>query len=132
MTQKFITDINKFIDKVKGKETEFLKQFSQDLAEKIVTRTPVKTGFARASWYPAINDNINPPKLDPQKKGGYIQADFSFRNAKIGDRLFILNNANYIKKLEFGSSQQAPQGMVRVTLNEADAIAEDVIKRMGQ
>jgi hypothetical protein len=55
--------------------------------------TPVKTGTARAGWQLVISN-----------RAGIIFAQ-------------IFNNVLYILFLEFGSSRQAPKGMVRISLD---------------
>ena len=142
---EFSNSINKWIDKVKGRETDFFREFSQEIAFQVIMKTPVDTGFARASWYTLINQddgqNPNQPDRDQFELGGLggaaaagkAQGDIvlSLLDAEIGDVITILNNAEYIQRLEDGSSQQAPSGMVKTTLNDADAIAKRVISRLG-
>jgi len=72
----------------------------------IVKRTPVDTGFARAAWWQSVGSvgSGNAPPV------GFTTAD----------SVFFANNAQYIERLEYGHSQQAPQGMVRITLAEAN------------
>ena len=38
-----------------------------------------------------------------------------------GDVIYITNNVDYINELDKGSSQQAPNGMVSLTINEVQA-----------
>lgn len=107
---------------------------------KIVARTPIDTGRAKASW------NLNPDSADPGvapvladkvnlSTGAIIekaapgasplskeQAEIaaSAQRQKIGpgvEVIVISNNLDYIEKLENGSSQQAPAGMFTVSLH---------------
>lgn len=60
-----------------------------DLDNQVISGTPIDQGRARAGWSAAA-----PPK--------------------IGKIYKMTNNVEYIIPLEYGHSQQAPQGMVRV------------------
>jgi hypothetical protein len=44
--------------------------------------------------------------------------------AKTTDSIYLTNNLPYIKKLEYGSSQQAPRGMARVTIADFERIVQ--------
>ena len=43
----FVVNIDKFIEKAGKNADLFMREFPQDLAEKVVENTPVKTGFLR-------------------------------------------------------------------------------------
>jgi len=72
----------------------YVKRVIFEAFNRIVKRTPVDTGRARAGW-----------QIDQSKIKSQMMAE-------------IINNVPYIVFLEFGRSGQAPQGMVRITLNE--------------
>lgn len=130
-----------FVDGVKGKENLFLQEYTQDLLQEMVISTPVDTGFARASWYAAVND----PGMDHVVKapvGGapgsvpwqkfLAESVITLKKGKIGDTIFLMNNAAYIMALEYGHSQQAPDGMVRMVLAKYQQIADTVIARINK
>lgn len=84
--------------------------------EGIVARTPVSTGAARASWSVSVGSPA--PVV---RTGGSIGAPlpppiFPLKTAPAYSKIYITNGVPYIMPLEYGSSKQAPQGMVRVTL----------------
>lgn len=76
---------------IKASVTKKVYAVSDNVAEmmfdQIREMTPVKTGYARSRW-----------KIIGK-----------------GNHLRIVNDANYIDDLEYGSSRQAPNGMVRLT-----------------
>lgn len=92
-------------------------------------------GFARASWQGGLN-SMPQHELDASLMGApevtavltaSIRKNESIAlEAKAGDRIYFVNYAPYIRRLEFGWSQQAPEGMVRVTILNAQAIADEV------
>jgi len=71
---------------------------AEEVFRRIVERTPVDTGAARDSW-----------ELNFVPAGHRISSDIPYMN-----------------RLEHGWSQQAPSGMVRITLMELDDIAETI------
>ncbi len=142
MTQSFYTDLSKFIDKTNHKADAFLKTVSQEILFKIVTRNPVLTGFSRASWWASVGSESghpNQPDITKYRQGGLAgssvstpmaTATLALGQAKMGDVIYLSNNAGYIGQLERGHSKQAPSGMVAVTLAEAQQIAEEVLNKI--
>ena len=79
------------------------------IAETLVTvrsRTPIDTGNARSGW-----DRF-PPSL-----------------SEFGTTQWVFNDVEYIVKLEYGSSRQAPEGMARITAAESQQRMDDVVAR---
>jgi hypothetical protein len=98
-----------------------------EAAESIVEKTPVDTGFARAMWSVSINaEPMMAPKLAPETwktlpagaAGAQAVAEITtgVLSAGLDDRVWIYNPVVYAPRLEDGHSQQAPRGMVAVTL----------------
>lgn len=92
-----------------------------EVGNRIVTRSPVDTGLFRASWLTGIDGLEN-------KGAGAISQNA--QNFSIGQTLYFTNSLPYAEKLEYGSSQQAPSGMVRISAAEFDSIAEQVIMQL--
>jgi hypothetical protein len=120
-----------------------------DAAAGVIEKTPVDTGFCRASWSISINSLPGYVIRNPRDDGGESLAKLSKRArksfagpsaaeggkfssdpayvmsalvpAKIGDVVYIYNPVVYAQRLEHGHSKQAPAGMVGVTLAELEA-----------
>lgn len=103
-----------------------------DLAEFVVIRTPVDTGNARAGWQPALNHLPAAMMVSPDPTGlsSISEANLVARSTEGGRYVCTINNVKYILELEYGSSQQAPNGMVRITLAQADDIAKANIAKV--
>ena len=99
----------------------FQRRIALELLRRIVKRTPVDTGRARGNW------QVNAGPADE----GTVEV---FGDAALGvgaqainairmpfGLITIFNNVNYITFLEEGSSQQARQGMVAVSLAEVQS-----------
>lgn len=115
-----------------------LKKIAFDFLERVIKKTPVDTGRARAGWTSyliekggrdlAVSATSAPP---PAGGGASPQADAiaegraqsSFREGRTlgGPFIVLVNAVNYIAFLEFGSSGQAPSGMIRLTFREMRA-----------
>lgn len=115
--------------------------------------TPVDTGFARSSWDGGVGAIPNNPAAgSPEEAEARTLA--AIATAKAGDTIYLSNNAPYIGVLEYGGypqpvkrgtrnkqasgftqfeiksvggySYQAPRGMVRVVLAQAQAVVDEV------
>ena len=82
-----------------------------DLFARIVERTPIDTGRARANWSISMDVNGN------EYYDWSDQAEFEYKTER-GDTIWIYNNLVYIVPLEEGHSNQAPSGMVAISLQE--------------
>lgn len=90
----------------------------------LVTETPVDTGRARSNWIVQLGSPARSP-IEPYAPGEGLgkgetanaQAAMNQGAAVIGQRrlgqdIYISNNLPYIKKLDEGSSAQAPAGYI--------------------
>lgn len=95
-----------------------------ELGSRFKERTPVDTGFAKNSWIISLSsDSFGTPGANN------LDAHMAAVNhIKLGKTIYINNGADYIAALENGHSQQAPQGMVAVTLPEVSGIVNDQIR----
>jgi hypothetical protein len=117
ITMSFSDDIKKFNEKTKKKVTKIFRGTALSLFGKIVVRTPVDTGRLRGNWQVQLN-SAPTGTLDTTK----VQDPSEAKRAKLGDAIFIINNLPYAEVIEDGSSKQAPQGMVKVTVAEFKSI----------
>jgi hypothetical protein len=99
------------------------KRIAADLLRRIVFRTPVKTGRARGNWQvnsgPALEQSI--PETDKNGAKTVSRGMTSISSAQPYGLITLFNNVNYIRFLEGGSSQQAPSGMVSLSVAEVEA-----------
>lgn len=139
MPDQFEIDIQKWIKKVSDNVDNFMLEFTQDLAEEVVTNTPVDTGFLRASW----TANTNSPDLSSigaetnGNEGAATTASLSRITANLigvqgGDIVYYTNNAEYGAHVEFGTSRQAGQGFVRDAVAKAETLANNAAKRVNK
>jgi len=109
-------------------------EVTQDLAEAVIERTPVRTGFLRGSWFVAINDREAISEGTEDKGGsqtvGRMSAQIS--QSQVGDIIYMLNGASYAKYVENGTRYMRPRNFVKSTVNDAPQIAEETILRIAK
>ena len=97
------------------------------LFERIVERTPRRTGAAAANWQISINDNDGASEERTDVDGNIRDQKNIFFNQRVSNIVWIVNNLDYISILEDGrmkgsrgmrGSERAPGGMVRISLVE--------------
>ena len=129
----FSSDITKFEEKVKARQDLVLRKVCLDLFRRVVMMTPVDTGRARGAWLVGVNHipMSAPIAIDSAPLGRIIN---DVKTAKFGDRVALTNSVQYIGNLEYGGfpdppqkgkgktaggfSRQAPQGMVRISIEQ--------------
>jgi len=141
-TEMFNKHVRSFLKKSGVDVGVGIRKFAFDLLRKIVMKTPVDTGRARAAWLVSLEKlgegrlgTVTIP-LKPIKKGGKVKRrkGVSASGIALGRTegtlidhtkgtfkekfVIIVNSVDYIVFLEYGWSQQAPYGMVRISMRE--------------
>lgn len=101
------------------------KKIALDLFTKIIVKTPVDTGRARGNWQITINAPatgvIDVTGGKSSGDGALTAGSKKISSVKGFVTIFITNNVDYIGFLEEGSSDQAPKGMVALSIAEVSA-----------
>lgn len=124
--KSFIRQLDKAGDEAGDLSLLFQKRIALEGLKRVVNRTPVDTGRARGGWQVGRTDSDNDNGNIDGGGSSTVAAGLSIVN-KITipfGTIVIFNNVEYIVFLEEGSSGQAPQGMVDVTILELKRIAE--------
>lgn len=123
----FPKDIEKWIRKTKASEDKVIQKVCLEISSSIILRTPVDTGRARGNWEASIGTPSSKTTESLSKSGqSAIRKASALSKDAPGSKFFLVNNLPYIKKLEEGSSGQAPAGMVAVTI----AAFKNIVKRL--
>lgn len=130
----FATDLRALCERAGDKAEMVVRGAALELGGQMVDRSPVDTGRFKNAWVTSTGaaDPSRPQGAD--KSGARSLAVLNERIAawKPGQTIWILNNLPYAKRLEYGWSQQAPGGMVRLAVqNYSQAIkkAADQVRR---
>jgi len=118
---EFINEIDDFVASIPDKVTTLQKKIVLEALRRVVLKTPVDTGRARANWQvtiakPATSVIDNFSELSD---GAVIEKGLvAIAELPPYQIVFVSNNVNYIEFLEEGSSKQAPEGMAALTIEE--------------
>jgi hypothetical protein len=116
----FSLSLAKFAAKAGKNADAVVRKASLDILGRIVLRSPVDTGRFRANWQLTVG---NPgrgevPAFDKTGSATIGKGSARLAQFRSGPSIWIVNNLPYAQRLEYGYSQQAPAGMVRVTQRE--------------
>lgn len=114
---------------------QLVRALSLEALGRIMQKTPVDTGRARANWNTSIGAPDTSTDMEAtiakvpakQAEGGEVIGRANFAK---GQEIYITNGLPYIKPLEDGHSKQAPQGMVAVTVQELRPVADQIARRI--
>lgn len=115
----FALDVSKFVEKAKKNPEKVMRQVSIKLFSAIIKASPVDTGRFRMNWM-ASGGTPAPGITDATDKSGNKatgNATSFVLNASDWREFTLTNNLPYAQRLEYGWSQQAPQGFVRVNIS---------------
>lgn len=106
-----------------------------DVTAGVTAKTPVGTGRAKGNWIPSVDSKATFSNVDLKDTTALGQpSDLSeaiaLSNAAVGRVYYLTNNLTYIRRLEYDAwSDQAPNGMVRITLAESQRNLDKLIKQ---
>lgn len=125
MSDPFELQIAKFVEKAKGNCDLVVRKVALEMFKRVIQKSPVDTGRFKSNWQAAIGSipgGTITPEVD--KKGYYnfgpavAAVNAKALQAKAGDVIYLVNNVHYARRLEYGWSMQAPNGMVRLSISE--------------
>lgn len=112
-------DPRKFGDQVRISHRQLCQRIALDIDQRLVLATPVDTGRARSNWLASVGQ----PRTDEvgtRDAGSAIAEAAGVINAAPDFPLIYLsNNLPYIKRLNEGSSKQAPAAFVETAVDAA-------------
>lgn len=128
----FKSQLRAFEEKTVRKFDLLLRKVSLDAFSEVIDMSPVDSGRFRGNWQVAIGSvpSGTIEAVDPQ--GAVVKAKVAGVTAglKTGDVIYMVNNLPYARRLEDGYSQQAPAGMVRLTVQRWQPIVDAAVKQI--
>ena len=118
--RQFNLDLAKFSKKTQLNLDIVARKVGFEIWNGVTKKTPVDTGRARASQN-LTEEVVNLSTASENVVHGANAKGSVGRITGKGDVIYITNNVDYINELDKGSSQQAPNGMVSLTINEVQA-----------
>lgn len=129
----FTGDLRRFEDEALAKITEATQKITLDVFNNVIRLSPVDTGRFRGNWQPAVG--VAPAgelqALDPS--GATVRTKIAgvVGTVEAGDVIYMVNNLPYADRLEDGYSRQAPAGMVKLTVQRFQPIANKIISQIA-
>jgi hypothetical protein len=137
----FSNDIKKWAEKTNQDIHDVRRAAFFEMSSAIIKRTPVDTGRMKGNWQATLNaeatGSLNIPfggsvkGVSDDSAGRYVLNGVTraANNAKGDESMYLTNNLSYAVPLEYGHygsgpnttggySNQAPTGMVRITVRE--------------
>jgi hypothetical protein len=128
----FASDIAKFAQKTGQKIDRAIVSVCYRISEAIVMGTPVDTGRARGNWIPTVNNPSGSTLTIDDKAGTMALAKIGAVTINApGSVYYLVNNLPYINRLEYGWSQQSPQGMVRINVQNFQAALRKAVQNVN-
>jgi len=110
--------LRKIAENKKASLESIVRKTVLDMSANMMEISPVDTGRFRSNWQYGVDAINADTSRAPDQSGS--EALESIRSGiaswKPGETIFVTNSLPYAQRLENGWSQQAPAGMVRVTL----------------
>lgn len=151
---EFNLDISRWVGKSKEAARVFAAVSLQDLCELVIISTPgpgnstqanprpgTPTGFLRGSWHASFGGPVEAAgEEDPTGEASVSQANLTLAGLKIGDTFYMVNNAAYAARLEYGfvgqdslgrNISQTPRAWVRGAVASFPRIAEEAARRIA-
>ena len=117
----FALNLAKQIEAAKEQSELVAKKIMIELFNRVIQKSPVDTGRFRANWNCSIGspDLSTSQAIDPSGSGAISKATSTVVSYTLnGQSVFLTNNLPYADRLENGWSDQAPNGMVRLSMME--------------
>jgi hypothetical protein len=119
----FALDLSKAIEKAKDQAELIVKKTTIQLFSSVIEKSPVDTGRFRANWNvsfgafnPQTTEEVDPSGSQSKSKVYQALANYQLKDQSV----FLGNSLPYAERLENGWSKQAPAGMVRLSILEAN------------
>jgi len=125
----FAENLNKLCERAKDKAHVVVRKTAFELQGMMIDMSPVDTGRFRGNWAVGLGAVNTKADASPDKSGDAARgrAQAALQGWKPGQTIYLSNSVPYALRLERGWSQQAPTGVVRLTVQRyGDAMAEAV------
>ena len=136
----FESDIKNWVKKVKDNVETVVVETRFECSDRIINTTPVYTGYARGNWqaetgnsYPTQEIMRFDDEMGYAPTSGEGDSLWEAKNVavlNIDKPYYLVNNVDYINDLEYGKSNQAPNGMVRLVVADFDNIVLDIVRKL--
>jgi hypothetical protein len=126
----FGLQLAEFAEQAKEAVDASLREVVIEIGNSLIRMSPVDTGRFRGNWQFSIDTPAGGTLADLDPTGTETLARLTGDSIlfKAGETAYIVNNLPYAIPLEYGHSDQAPGGMVRITLARFQRIVDEAIR----
>lgn len=126
----FLDTINEWIDETETKLDDILQTIVIQVGTSVVTLSPVDTGLFKGNWQLSIGISATSSLLRQDPEGNDVLNDIARKanSFTAGQVAYIQNHVLYGYDLEYGYSNQAPEGVVRVTAAKFREIVDNAVR----
>jgi len=126
----FAESLAAFAEQTKEAIDDVFREVVIEIGTSVIRLSPVDTGRFKGNWQFTVGAPSN-QSIDTFDKAGHetiATLVAGVRKLEAGRVAYIVNNLVYGVPLEYGHSDQAPAGMVQITLARFQQIVEDAIR----
>jgi len=113
----FADDLAKYCQAAGDKIDLVVRKSALELQASMIAKSPVDTGRFKSNWQCGLG-GMNPETAATAGSDALGRTEAVLQGYKPGRTIWLTNNLPYAKRLENGWSQQAPSGMVRLTVQD--------------
>lgn len=127
--------MNAIVNRVNRRIDTVIRKSTIELFGQVIKMTPVDTGRAKGNWQCSVNSPITSEiERDDGSKSQSLSSSKAYSDVvstvpRAGNVVWLSNNVPYIRKLEYGSSNQAPGGMVRIAIQNFGSVFADASRK---
>lgn len=125
----FLDTINQWVEETEERIDETLQSIVFKIGETLVTLSPVDTGRFKGNWQLGIDQTTSSSliRMDPDGFATLNEIAQKVTSFTAGQIAYLQNHVLYGYDLEYGSSMQAPDGVVRVTAQRFLRIVNEAV-----
>ncbi len=126
----FAESLAAFAEQTKEAIDDVFREVVIEIGTSVIRLSPVDTGRFKGNWQFTVGAPSN-QSLDTVDKSGHetiAELVAQASNLEAGQVAYIVNNLVYGVPLEYGHSDQAPAGMVQITLARFQQIVLEAIR----
>ena len=122
--------INRWVEETEEDVKSILQTIVFRIGRELVTLSPVDTGRFKGNWQLTIGSPATGSLLRYDQSGGITIGDMQrvVRTLTPGQVAYIQNTVEYGYDLEYGSSKQAPDGVVRITAAKFSILVNEAVR----
>lgn len=128
----FARQLQQFRDETLDTMDEVFRRVMIEIGTTVIRLSPVDTGRFRGNWQFTVDApaSASLDNYDPDGHETIAKLVAEVQHLSYGQTAYLVNNLIYAIPLEYGHSDQAPKGMVRITRDRFQQIVEQAVQEV--